>query len=116
MVLDTIAANRQREAEEKSVEQVSGTAEGLFKSAVTKYRNKDYDGALADFEKSYELDPRPNILRSIAQTNSKLGKVRDAKEALQRYQDESKDPAEVVAKNVEAIEGRIQSDTKARVA
>ena len=116
MMREGIASMQQQDAEEKSVVQVSGTAEGLFESAVTKYRNKDYDGALADFKKSYELDPRPNILRSIAQTNSKLGKVRDAKEALQQYQDTSKDPAEVVAKNVEAIEGRIQSDTSARVA
>ena len=113
-----IASMKQQDAEEASVvvEQVGGTAKGSFDSAVTKYRNKDYEGALADFEKSYKLDPRPNILRSIAQTKSKLGDTKGANEALQQYQDTSKDSTEVVAKNIEQVKGRIESDTSARVA
>jgi tetratricopeptide (TPR) repeat protein len=53
-------------------------ARGLFKKGVEEYKAKKYDVAAATLAKSYELDPKPDALFALAQSERLAGRCKDA--------------------------------------
>ncbi len=55
----------------------------MSRDATTKYREKDYTGAIELFKKAYEIEPVPNLLFNIARCYEKL---EDWDSAISNYQ------------------------------
>ena len=52
--------------------------ESLTEQASQKFRDKDYEAAIALFERAYALNPEPNILFNIGRIYEEAGKLDDA--------------------------------------
>jgi tetratricopeptide (TPR) repeat protein len=57
----------------------------LQEEAVTAYNKKQYDKALASFQKMYELDPNPLLLYNIGRCQEALGQKREALTSYQAF-------------------------------
>jgi tetratricopeptide (TPR) repeat protein len=60
-------------------------ARALYDSGHTKYRARDYAGALADWQAAYRLVSLPTVLIGIAQAFEKLNRKEEARAHYQRY-------------------------------
>jgi hypothetical protein len=60
-------------------------AKKLFVSATNKYDKRDFEGALAEYQRAYEAFPRAKILLNIGATYLKLGRKADAANHFARY-------------------------------
>jgi tetratricopeptide (TPR) repeat protein len=76
-----------RAQQEKSDE----TARIHFKAGTSYYDTGDYELALREFNRSYELSGRPELQYNISLTYEKLGDLEAAIKALEKYLNEAKD-------------------------
>ncbi|MBN1656297.1 MAG: tetratricopeptide repeat protein [Deltaproteobacteria bacterium] len=67
------------------------TARIHFQAGTSYYETGDYELALREFNRSYELSGRPELQYNISLTYEKLGDLEAAIEALQKYLSEAKD-------------------------
>lgn len=82
LALDPVRACAQEEA--------AAAAEGddartLFGRGQTAYSQGDYDGAIAQWTRAYEMDPRPLLQFNLSQAYERLGRLEDAITALELY-------------------------------
>lgn len=59
--------------------------EALSAAAVAAFKAKDYDNAIALFEKAYAADPQPNYLFNIGRVHEEKGQLAKAVEYYQRF-------------------------------
>lgn len=59
--------------------------ESLTEQASQKFRDKEYDAAVALFEQAYALNPEPNILFNIGRIYEEAGKLEDAIVYYERF-------------------------------
>ncbi|MEZ4453471.1 MAG: tetratricopeptide repeat protein [Nannocystaceae bacterium] len=59
--------------------------ESLTEQATEKFQQKDYDAAVALFERAYALNPEPNILFNIGRIYEESGKLEDAIVYYERF-------------------------------
>ncbi len=64
-------------------------AEALSTQAVDAFKQRDFDGAIALFNRAYELDPQPNFLFNIGRVYEEKG---DLDNAIKYYQQFVKQP------------------------
>ncbi len=69
----------------------AGDARTLFQRGQTAYAQGDYDSAIEQWSRAYELDPRPLLQFNLSQAHERLGQLPEAITALERYLD-SADP------------------------
>ncbi len=67
------------------------TARIHFKAGTSYYDTGDYELALREFNRSYELSGRPELQYNISLTYEKLGDLEAAIQALEKYLNEAKD-------------------------
>jgi len=60
-------------------------ARALFARGQTAYRQGDYEAAIAAWNSAYAQDPRPLLQYNLSQAYERLGRLLDAKTALERY-------------------------------
>ncbi|MDQ3032408.1 MAG: PEGA domain-containing protein, partial [Myxococcota bacterium] len=60
-------------------------ARTLFQRGQTAYSQGDYDGAITQWARAYELDPRPLLQFNLSQAYERLGRLEDAIGALEQY-------------------------------
>lgn len=60
-------------------------AKSHYKAAAAQYQKGRYTEAIREFEESYRLSRRPDILYNLAQCHDKLGDVEKTVEYLRRY-------------------------------
>lgn len=60
-------------------------ADALSEEAIEKFQGKDYDGAVALFEKAYSIDPQPNFLFNIGRVYEEAGNLEQAVEYYARF-------------------------------
>ncbi len=63
----------------------AGEARRLARRSVLEYDTGDYDAALADIARAYELDPRPGFLFNLGQCHRALGHYEKAALAFRSY-------------------------------
>ena len=87
-----------------------------FESGAAYLQQSDYESALREFENSYRLSPRPEILLSIATVHERTGKLDDAVDALNRYLETAPDGqyAETVKVRIENLQKRRQEEERAK--
>jgi tetratricopeptide (TPR) repeat protein len=95
-------------------------ARAHYQSGAAYYARGQYDEAIREFEQSYQLSKKPEILYNLAQCNDKLGRRPRVIEFLRRYLDEkpkADDREQVTAwlRNLEEAEAR-ERDAAARAA
>ena len=82
--------------EGKTVTQLTDEAKAeyraLLDSAQKKFAAEDLEGAIADFEKAYEIRPSSNILYNVGRIHEQLGNIDEAIAYYERF---------IVAPNVE---------------
>ncbi|AKF03808.1 tetratricopeptide repeat protein [Sandaracinus amylolyticus] len=78
-------------------------ARTLFQRGQTAYSQGDYDAAIEQWTRAYELDPRPLLQFNLSQAYERLGRLEDAIHALELYLERA-DPND-----------EHQSDARARV-
>ncbi|UJR83729.1 tetratricopeptide repeat protein [Sandaracinus amylolyticus] len=78
-------------------------ARTLFQRGQTAYSQGDYDAAIEQWTRAYELDPRPLLQFNLSQAYERLGRLEDAIRALELYLERA-DPND-----------EHQSDARARV-
>ncbi|HJL14345.1 MAG TPA: tetratricopeptide repeat protein [Sandaracinaceae bacterium LLY-WYZ-13_1] len=86
-----------------------------FESGRSYFAEGAYDRALQEFEQAYELSPRTPMLFNLGTTYERLGRLEEARDAFQRYLDESGPDAqnrELLERRVANLERRI--DARAR--
>lgn len=59
--------------------------ESLTEQAAEKFQEKDYEAAVALFERAYALNPEPNILFNIGRIYEESGKLEDAIAYYERF-------------------------------
>lgn len=57
----------------------------LLHSGLAHRRAQEFDQAVADFEKAYQLSPQPNFLYLLGETQQEAGRVAEAIAAYRRY-------------------------------
>lgn len=67
------------------------TARIHFKAGTSYYETGDYELALREFNRSYELSGRPELQYNISLTYEKLGDLEAATQALEKYLNDAKD-------------------------
>jgi tetratricopeptide (TPR) repeat protein len=60
-------------------------ARDLFVKGDAAYAEARYEDALASFQQAYDLSGRPQLLFNIANALERLGRIREAVDALERY-------------------------------
>jgi hypothetical protein len=60
-------------------------ARALFARGQTAYRQGDYEAAIAAWSSAYTQDPRPLLQYNLAQAYERLGRLPEAKTALEQY-------------------------------
>lgn len=72
----------------------SGVAEAraLFRSGLAAANEERWADALADFERSYALAPRPSTLLNLAAAQAELGRLVEASQSYFRFLAEADDP------------------------
>jgi hypothetical protein len=68
-----------------STEAEKDEAEKLSEQAIEKFQAKDYEGAVALFEKAYGIDPNPNYLFNIGRVYEEAGNLEKAVEFYARF-------------------------------
>jgi tetratricopeptide (TPR) repeat protein len=68
-----------------SVASAEESARELFERGTDAYHIADYDGAIAAWERAYELDPRPLLQYNLSQAYERAGRLEDAVGALETY-------------------------------
>ncbi len=82
-----------------------------FESGEAYFKVSDYENALREFTKAYELSKRPEILISIATVHERMAHLRDAVAALEQYLaavPEGKD-ADTIRIRVENLKKRLEA-------
>jgi hypothetical protein len=87
-----------------------------FESGAAYLQQSDYESALREFENSYRLSPRPEILLSIATVHERTGRLGDALDVLNRYLEMAPDGqyAETVKLRVENLQKRSEEEERAK--
>lgn len=78
-------------------EEVMATANSEKEQGVAAYQRGDHEGALAHFERAYELSNEAGLLYAMAQAERALGRCAEAKVHYQEFIQKSEHPAEVQA-------------------
>jgi tetratricopeptide (TPR) repeat protein len=60
-------------------------AEALSGQAIEKFQDKDFEGAVALFEKAYSIDPQPNFLFNIGRVYEEAGNFEKAVEYYAKF-------------------------------
>lgn len=60
-------------------------ASALSDQAISKFKAKDYDGAVELFQKAYDIDPQPNYLFNIGRVYEEAGNLENAVEFYARF-------------------------------
>ena len=66
-------------------EEEKSEAEALSEEAIGKFQDKDYEGAVALFEKAYSIDPQPNYLFNIGRVYEEAGNLEKAVEFYGKF-------------------------------
>ena len=84
-------------------------AERAFQEGMSHAEAGSWEEALASFQRSYELDPRPPILINIASAEARLGMLVSARQRYRRFMELAPDHAHVDTAEtaLEFIEGRL---------
>jgi tetratricopeptide (TPR) repeat protein len=81
-------------------------AKKLFEDGAAAYATGNYDEAIKDWQRSFELSQKPLIFESIANAWERLGDARKAREALARWRDaappEERDLLDARIRNLDA--------------
>lgn len=64
---------------------VAAEARAHFERGLTLLNAQNFEGALAEFERSYQLSPRPSVLYNIGVTLQALNRYPEAARAIERY-------------------------------
>lgn len=84
-----------------------------FERGVSFFRDGDYTGAMVEFKKAYELDPRYSVLYNIGQTSKELKDYAGALSSFERYLSEG--GAEIEAEKKKRVEGWV-AELKGKIA
>lgn len=68
-----------------SPEERARQVEELASTGADAYRAGDYEGAIEDFKRGYEIEPVPNLLYNIAKSYEKLERYADAVDYYQKF-------------------------------
>lgn len=90
----------------------SPEADSRFKRGVELYKEADYNAALIEFRRAYEIDPRYQVLYNIGETHYQLQDYANALRTLEKYLAEggsriSADRRAEVEKEVEKLKSRV---------
>jgi hypothetical protein len=87
-------------------------AHAHFESGAAYLEQADYDSALREFNAAYDLSKRAEILLNVATVYERMGKLKDAVSALERYlaQEPQGEHAETVKIRVENLKKRLDSE------
>lgn len=87
-----------------------------FESGAAYLQQSDYESALREFENSYRLSPRPEILLSIATVHERTGELGSAVDALNRYLETAPNGeyAETVKLRIENLQKRREEEERAQ--
>jgi hypothetical protein len=83
-----------------------------FESGAAYLEQSDYESALREFNKAYELSKRAEILLNVATVNERMNKLKDAIAALEQYLAEAPqgEHAETVRIRVENLKKRVAAE------
>ena len=86
-----------------------------FESGAAYLEQSDYESALREFNKAYELSKRAEILLNVATVNERMNKLKDAIAALEQYLAAAPqgEHAETVRIRVENLKKRVSSEPAA---
>ncbi len=88
---------------------VATEARAHFDRGLTLLGAENYDGALAEFERSYALSPRPSVLYNMGVTLQSLRRYPDAVRALERYLREAGSIPAARRTEVDRVLGQLRS-------
>jgi tetratricopeptide (TPR) repeat protein len=82
-----------------------------FDSGAAYLHESDYENALKEFQKAYELSKRPTILLNVATVYERMGELKAAIEALEQYvaEDPEGEHVETVRLRIPNLEKRLES-------
>lgn len=81
-----------------------------FKRGVQLYKEYDYAGALVEFQRAYDVDPKYQVLFNIAESHYQLQDYANALKAFQRYLDDG--GTQIPAKRRKDVEAEIATLSK----
>lgn len=84
-------------------------ARAHFDRGLTLLNAQNYEGALAEFERSYALNPRPSVLYNIAVTLQALHRYPEAARALERYLQEATNVQPARRAEIEQVLSQLRS-------
>lgn len=88
---------------------VVAEARAHFQRGLALLNARNYDGALAEFERSYALNPRPSVLYNIAVTLQALHRYPEAARALERYLQEATNVQPARRAEIEQVLSQLRS-------
>ncbi|MCH9688941.1 MAG: tetratricopeptide repeat protein [Deltaproteobacteria bacterium] len=81
----------------------SGEVDAINAQAVDKFKNKEYDEAVALFERAYELSPEPNYLFNIGRIYEEKGDLENSVKFYERFVKEPAVPLEARERGLERL-------------
>ncbi len=84
-------------------------AEVRFQRGTDLFNVRNFEGALVEFQRSYELSSQPGLLYNIARTEVALGRLADAGRTIERYLREATDLSAERRAEVEAMLAQTRS-------
>jgi tetratricopeptide (TPR) repeat protein len=103
-----------QEGDLRSLPEADVTAQGHFRLGTRLYREGDFAGAAREFEESYRLSERPELLYNLYLAYRDASEIRPAADALRRYLEAVPDAAE--RPQLEARLARMDAEIAAREA
>lgn len=90
-------------------------ARAAFDAGRHAYADADYPLALAEFNRSYELSQKPELLYNIGMTLERLRRDREAIDAFERYLSEvpQADNRQVVSRRLQALQASVAAQDAA---
>lgn len=87
-----------------------------FDAGESYFKTSDYDGALREFQRAYQLSKRPLVLVSIAAVYERMGKLRETVETLTRYLNEDPNTKEktTIEIRIENLKKRLDQQAQAK--
>jgi tetratricopeptide (TPR) repeat protein len=86
-------------------------AKKLFETGAAEYQKGNYDEAIKDWEKSYDISKKPLIFESLANAHERLGNVKQARDYLVKWREFApKDEYELLDNRIANLDARVKHE------